>query len=74
MTDYSRLSALEAACRIANGELTAETLVRACLERIAEREPMIGAWTHLDGEQAIAEAQKRDHGPTRGPLQVCRWA
>ena len=66
--DLTRLSALEAAQRIAKGSLTAEALVRACLDRIAEREPAVQAWQHLDPQQAIAAAQACDKSPARGPL------
>ena len=32
----------------------------ACLERIAEREPEVRAWAHLDPEAALAQARERD--------------
>ena len=38
---------------IANGSITSEALVRACFERIREREMVVGAWTHLDEEMAL---------------------
>ncbi|MEA2323693.1 MAG: hypothetical protein QOD81_3543 [Solirubrobacteraceae bacterium] len=63
-----RLSASEAARRIAGGELSSETLVRACLARIEEREPTIHAWAHLDAEAALAQARERDASAPRGPL------
>ncbi|HTZ78241.1 MAG TPA: amidase [Stellaceae bacterium] len=66
--DLTRLTALDAAQRIAKGNLTAEALVRACLDRIGEREPVVQAWQHLDPEQAIAAARARDKEPARGPL------
>src|SRR5260370_36177186 len=68
MVDLTMLSAREAAARIAAGTLTAETLTRACLDRIAERESVIGAWEFLDPDRAIAEAKQRDRATTRGPL------
>ncbi len=68
MADLTRLSAFDAARKIANGSLTSEALVRAYLDRIAEREPAVRAWQHLDPKQAIAAAQARDKGPARGPL------
>jgi amidase len=68
MIDPARLTARDAASRIAAGSLTSEALVRACLERIAAREPEVMAWQHLDPEQAIAAAQACDRGPARGPL------
>ena len=68
MTDLCRLSARDAAQRIAAGTLTAEALTRACLDRIATRETTVGAWAYLDPDQALAEARARDQAKTRGPL------
>lgn len=68
MTPLERLGALAAAEAIAAGRITSEALVRACLERIAAREPAVHAWAHLDPDHAIAAARDRDRGPSRGPL------
>src|SRR5260370_27042132 len=68
MTELFRLSAVEAAQRIAAGSLTAEALTRPCLDRIAAREPEVGAWAYVDPDQALAEARARDQATTRGPL------
>jgi Asp-tRNA(Asn)/Glu-tRNA(Gln) amidotransferase A subunit family amidase len=54
------LSASEAAARIEAGTLTSEALVRACLERIAEREPTVKAWAYLNPELALAQAKAAD--------------
>ena len=66
------LDAAGAARAIAQGELTSETLVRACLERIAKREPTVKAWSWLDPDQAIRSARERDKeqaiGAPLGPL------
>ncbi len=43
-------------------------LVQACLERIEEREPVVGAWAHLDPEAALEQARARDAEPPRSPL------
>jgi len=64
----NELTATEAARLIAAKKLTAEALTRTCLERIAEREPTIGAWQHLDADAAIARACEIDRGPDRGLL------
>ena len=61
-------SAVDAAARIAAGDLTAERLVRACLERIDARDADVGAWEHLDPELALAQARRRDAEPARGSL------
>lgn len=62
------LTARESARRIKAGSLTSEELVRACLDRIGVREDTVAAWTHLDPEQAVAEARRRDSEAPRGPL------
>jgi Asp-tRNA(Asn)/Glu-tRNA(Gln) amidotransferase A subunit family amidase len=68
VTDLRSLSAIEAARRIAQGEIAAEALVRAYLDHIAAREAVVGAWHYLDPERALAEARRRDAEPPRGPL------
>jgi Asp-tRNA(Asn)/Glu-tRNA(Gln) amidotransferase A subunit family amidase len=55
-----RPTALEAAQRIADGSLTSEALVRACLDRISEREPQVQAWQHLDMDAALRMARHVD--------------
>ncbi|MGD9880196.1 MAG: amidase [Reyranella sp.] len=54
------LSASEAVVAIEDGKLTAENLVRACLDRIAEREPIVKAWAFLDPALALAQARAAD--------------
>ena len=68
MPSSHTLNAWEAAEAIAAGSLTSEALVRDCLARIGARDPAIAAWTHLDPEQALAQARDRDRSPGRGPL------
>jgi amidase len=69
MTDLHALSATEAAQRIAAGSLSAEKLTRALLDRIELREGTVGAFEHLDPEQALATARAVDRGDARGPLR-----
>jgi len=64
----NELGAAEAARMIAEGRLTAEALVRSCLERIDAREREVHAWVAFDPDLAIAEARARDRAGTRGPL------
>src|SRR5918998_2351547 len=65
---------LEAARRIADGTVTSEALVRACLDRIREREPLVQAWQHLDMDAALNMAWHVDRfgsGPLKGiPIGV----
>jgi Asp-tRNA(Asn)/Glu-tRNA(Gln) amidotransferase A subunit family amidase len=70
MTEPFRLTAAEAARRIAAGELSSETLVRSCLGRIDEREPEIRAWASVDPRQAIAEAREIDTRLRQSPGSV----
>ncbi|MFI4948741.1 MAG: amidase [Alphaproteobacteria bacterium] len=62
------LSARDAAREIAAGRLSAEALVSACLERIAAREPVVGAWHYLDREAALDAARRCDASEPKGPL------
>lgn len=69
MSSSHTLNAWEAAEAIAAGALTSEALVRACLERIEARDPAVAAWTHLDPEQALAQARDRDRAPQSLPAR-----
>ncbi len=62
------LTAGEVSRGLAAGAFRSEDVVRACLERIAAREPAIAAWAYLDPERALAAARARDREPRRGPL------
>ena len=68
MPDPLSLSAREAAREIAAGRLRAEALMTACLERIAAREPEVGAWQYLDREAALEAARRCDASAPSGPL------
>lgn len=64
-----RLTAADAARRIVAGDISSEELVRSCLDRIAAREPRVGAWAHIDPAAAIREARRLDRiKKSRGPL------
>jgi Asp-tRNA(Asn)/Glu-tRNA(Gln) amidotransferase A subunit family amidase len=67
-TALNELSAAEAARRIAEGGITSEALVQACLERIAEKESGVKAWAFLDRERALQEARALDRVPRRSRL------
>jgi Asp-tRNA(Asn)/Glu-tRNA(Gln) amidotransferase A subunit family amidase len=70
--DLLTLSAVAAAQDIAKGAVSAEDYVRACLDRIAEVEPEVRAFAHLDPDHAIAQARTlddyRQQGGALGPL------
>jgi Asp-tRNA(Asn)/Glu-tRNA(Gln) amidotransferase A subunit family amidase len=63
-----QLTAAAAAAKLREGRLTAEALTRSCLERIAEREPVVKAWSFLDPLLAIASAREVDKTYTMGAL------
>ncbi|MFJ5718608.1 amidase [Streptomyces sp. NPDC093149] len=51
-----------------SGELTATALLADCLDRIDAREPVVGAWEHLDRNAAVRRARLLDDGPRQGLL------
>lgn len=54
------MSATQAAEAIRAGRLSSENLVQACLARVAETEPVVQAWAHLDADHALAQARELD--------------
>ena len=68
MADLNRLTATEAARKLATREITAVALLTDCLERIREREPVIRAWTHIDVDGAMRRASALDAQATAGLL------
>ncbi|HKS87838.1 MAG TPA: amidase [Stellaceae bacterium] len=67
MTDANRLSAAAAIAALGNGELSAEALTRACLDRAEERAG-VKAWVWLDPEHALAQARAADRAGRPGLL------
>ena len=71
------LTVAEAGDALRDG-LSAETLVRAHLARIAERDGAIGAFVHVAGEEAVTAARgadaERARGIDRGPLHGIPFA
>jgi amidase len=64
----NELTATEIVAAIGEGRTTAEAVVRACLDRIDQREPEVRAWAHLDPKATLAAARAFDAGKARGPL------
>jgi Asp-tRNA(Asn)/Glu-tRNA(Gln) amidotransferase A subunit family amidase len=66
------LTAIEAAERIAEGDLSAEEYTSACLARIAEVDGKVRAFVHLDAADALRQAraldERRRAGNAIGPL------
>lgn len=68
MTNLNKLSATEAARKLARREISAQALLADCLERIREREPLVHAWTFVDVDGAIARARQLDAHASPGLL------
>jgi amidase len=68
MGALNRLSATAMARQLAAREITAASLLRDCLERVAEREPTVHAWTFIDGDAAMERARMLDSQAAAGLL------
>jgi Asp-tRNA(Asn)/Glu-tRNA(Gln) amidotransferase A subunit family amidase len=66
--DLPALGAWQLSALLARREIRAEHLLRACLDRVAQREPALQAFVVVDAEAALAHARALDAGPVRGPL------
>jgi Asp-tRNA(Asn)/Glu-tRNA(Gln) amidotransferase A subunit family amidase len=64
----NRHDATTARKMIADGSFTATEYVRACLDRIGEREANVGAWTYVAKDVALAQAAKADASRREGGL------
>jgi Asp-tRNA(Asn)/Glu-tRNA(Gln) amidotransferase A subunit family amidase len=66
------LTAIEAAERVANGEISSEEYTSACLDRIAAIEDKVHAFAFLDANNALMQAraldERRRNGEPIGPL------
>jgi Asp-tRNA(Asn)/Glu-tRNA(Gln) amidotransferase A subunit family amidase len=68
MGSLNRLSATAAARKLATREIKAAALLGDCLERIAERESSVHAWTFLDTDAAMQRARALDSRSSMGLL------
>ena len=70
--ESAELTAIEAAERIAGGDMSAEDYVGACLERIEAVDDKVRAFVHLDPNEALTQAraldERRRNGQPIGPL------
>lgn len=68
ISNLNELSAVDLAAAVARRETTSEAIVRACLDRIADRESEVEAWAHVNPDAALAEARAVDAAGPAGPL------
>ena len=70
--ELAGLTAIEAAERIAGGDMSAEAYIGACLQRIEEVDGKVHAFVHLDPNEALRQAraldERRRNGQPIGPL------
>jgi Asp-tRNA(Asn)/Glu-tRNA(Gln) amidotransferase A subunit family amidase len=62
----TEISVLRLAEEIRSGALSSEQLVKACLERISEKETVVQAWAFLDPEHALEQAHAADRALMQG--------
>ena len=68
------LDAIPALRAIEDGSLSSESLVRACLERIADRDPQVLAFAAIDIDRSLAQARETDGSAARGRLRGLPFA
>lgn len=68
MSALNELSATDTVGQIRAGEITAEAVMRDCLQRVSEREKTIKAWAYLNEDQALESARLVDNNEQKGPL------
>ena len=64
--DLSLMPAVDAAARLRTGKLSARQYAQALLERVHQREPEVQAWTYLDEQQLLAQADAADKALAAG--------
>jgi amidase len=66
--DLAFLPATEQARLVRSGEVSSLELVRLCLERIGRLDPQLNSFVTVCGEEALAEAERRDAHRGDGPF------
>ena len=74
MNDLNRYSAHNLARLIRAGEVKPSQVMQAHLDRIAQREPEVGAFQHIDAVRAMERARIADTQPAQGPLHGVPFA
>jgi Asp-tRNA(Asn)/Glu-tRNA(Gln) amidotransferase A subunit family amidase len=68
VANLNRLTATEAARKLATREISAQALLADCIERIRERDPAVHAWTFIDVDGATRRARQLDAQAVSGML------
>jgi aspartyl-tRNA(Asn)/glutamyl-tRNA(Gln) amidotransferase subunit A len=61
------LTAAEVARRVTSREVSAEEVTRACLDRVAQRDPGLDAFLEVTAERALDSAKRVDRALAQGP-------
>ena len=65
------MTLVETARRVQSSAVSAREAVETCLERIERLDPLLNAFIHVRGEEALAEAERAPEGPLHGvPVAV----
>ena len=67
-SDLLFLTASEILPRLRAGTVSVEAYARACLDRIAARDPQLHAWAFVDPDLVLAQARALDAADIKGPL------
>ena len=68
MANLNKLTATDAARKLATREISAQALLADCMERIRERDPVVHAWTFVGAEAALERARRLDAQAVSGLL------
>src|SRR5690606_4417724 len=72
--NLNRLGAVEAARAIERNEIRCVDLAQACLDRIAERNPEVGAFVSYDADKPLGVARRLDTAPSGHALRGIPFA
>ena len=70
----NQLSFSQMALQIRTGQVSSEAIMLACIKRIEQREPVVGAFVHYDAQAALVLARKADQCAATGPLHGVPFA
>lgn len=70
----NRLGVVQAADALQRGEITSAELTQSCLERIAERNPIVQAFVAYDPQRALSDAGQAQTGSAGGLLRGIPFA
>ncbi len=67
--NYYLLDATQIVKKVNNREIKCESVVKSCLERIHDREPIVKAWSQLEADRSLKIAKNIDKSQNKNLLQ-----